>query len=515
MIAWIESFVLNYWTAFGLICVLLYFYIQNSLKYWQKRGVPLIESQSPLEIIFNIISGKKSLSEVYEDVYNRLEGHRFGGVYLMLTPILVLRDPEIIKCIMSKDFESFHERGMYVDEKKDPLAANVFTAGGTRWKKFRAKLSPGFTPKNMRLMFKIMLETTEDLVSHFDTQGHLADVKEIFARFSMDVIASVAFGIKINCLNEPENEFREWGKKVFAPTLLSGVRNLINCVAPKLASIIYIRFFTKEITEHFCNMVRETIDHRKKYNIKRNDFMQMLLQLKEKGYIEDPTSPEENAELLEEKISYNEIAAQAVIFFTAGFETSGSSLAFCIHEIAMNPDIQSRLHEEICTVLKRYNGEITYDALQELEYMDMVISESLRKYPPATNITRMCTEDYILPGTNSALEKGTSVIIPILGLHRDPQYFPEPEKFNPERFSQEAKKRIPSFVYMPFGEGPRSCIATRFAIMEMKLAVCVLLKNYEFQACSQTIHPLVFDPRAFALRSANDMWVRVIKRSGK
>lgn len=124
MIAWIESFVLNYWTAFGLICVLLYFYIQNSLKYWQKRGVPLIESQSPLEIIFNIISGKKSLSEVYEDVYNRLEGHRFGGVYLMLTPIFVLRDPEIIKCIMLKDFESFHERGMYVDEKKDPLTAN-------------------------------------------------------------------------------------------------------------------------------------------------------------------------------------------------------------------------------------------------------------------------------------------------------------------------------------------------------------------------------------------------------
>lgn len=93
-----------------------------------------------------------------------------------------------------------------------------------------------------------------------------------------------------------------------------------------------------------------------------------------------------------------------------------------------------------------------------LPYLDMVISETLRKYPPLAFLDRRASADYKVPGSNVVLKKGTPVYIPMLGLHMDPQYFPEPEKYNPERFNEENRAQIPSCVYFPFGEGPRTCI---------------------------------------------------------
>ncbi|PSN36238.1 Cytochrome P450 6k1 [Blattella germanica] len=404
----------------------------------------------------------------------------------MLTPTLVLRDPEVIKQVLLKDFEYFHQRVFYFKEDKDPLAANLFTVGGSRWKTMRTKLNPGFTPSKMRLMFSTMVNTTDQLVYHIESLGEIVEIKDIFKRFTMDVIASIAFGIETNCLKDSDNDFIRWGNKVFEATPLSGLRNFINFVLPKLASIIYIPFFSKEITDHFCGLVWSTIDYRNKHSIKRNDFMQMLMQLREKGYIDDDENPSATRNV--------DITAQAVIFFTAGFETTATSLSFCIHELAMNSSVQARLYDEVCCVLDKHDGNVT-------------------KYPPGAILTRKCCKDFVLPGSdNVVLEAGTPIIVPILGLHHDPRYFPDPDNFNPERFSEENKNSISPYVYLPFGGGPRNCIAARFAMMEMKVAIAVLLKKYEIQPCSTTVHPLTFDPRAFVLSSISGMFLQFSKR---
>lgn len=93
---------------------------------------------------------------------------------------------------------------------------------------------------------------------------------------------------------------------------------------------------------------------------------------------------------------------------------------------------------------------------------NVTVTETLRKYPPLTCLTRECTKDYPIPGTHVNLEKGTQVIIPAEALHHDPQYFPEPDRFDPERFSEEAKSGRHHYVYLPFGEGPRICIGEYF-----------------------------------------------------
>lgn len=93
-----------------------------------------------------------------------------------------------------------------------------------------------------------------------------------------------------------------------------------------------------------------------------------------------------------------------------------------------------------------------------------VFLETLRKYPAAAFLGRKCTKDYKVEGTEVALEKGCKVFIPVMGLHHDPEYFPEPDRFDPERFSEEHKRTIKQFTYLPFGEGPRNCIGGNWAV---------------------------------------------------
>lgn len=142
------------------------------------------------------------------------------------------------------------------------------------------------------------------------------------------------------------------------------------------------------------------------------------------------------------------------IFFV-GFETSSSMLTFTIYELASNPDIQIKLFEEIAAMNAQLSGKsIHYDALQKLKYLDQVISETLRKWPPLFQLDRICTKEYLFDNGHLKfkVEKGQSVLIPVYAIHHDPNYYPEPERFNPDRFNDENKNSIQG-TYMPFGIG--------------------------------------------------------------
>ncbi|XP_011704882.1 PREDICTED: probable cytochrome P450 6a13, partial [Wasmannia auropunctata] len=152
-----------------------------------------------------------------------------------------------------------------------------------------------------------------------------------------------------------------------------------------------------------------------------------------------------------------EAAAQSNAFFQAGFETSSTTMTFALYELAQHQDIQDKVHKEIDEILSKYN-DMTYDAINEMTYLHMVINETIRKYPAIPILNRICTKEINLPTTNIRVPKGTSITIPILGLHLDPSIYPDPDKFDPERFNtEEIAKRHP-YAYLPFGEGPHKCI---------------------------------------------------------
>lgn len=245
---------------------------------------------------------------------------------------------------------------------------------------------------------------------------------------------------------------------------------------PRLSKWLHIQFFDDEHVEFYRSLVLDTMKHRTVHGIVRPDMIQLLMESK-KGTLNvdgDKVTGDgfatvaestENRNLGNEKREWSDAdyTSQCFLFFLAGFETSSSLMCVAVHELAENRDIQIRLMAEIDEVRAQLNGKpLSYEILQRMQYLDMVVSEALRKWPPAIITDRVCTKPYQmvdqLNGHKVNFDKGDGIWIPILGLHRDPKYFPNPNVFDPERFSVENRNTIQPFTYMPFGVGPRNCI---------------------------------------------------------
>ncbi|XP_048465780.1 cytochrome P450 3A19 isoform X2 [Rhincodon typus] len=186
----------------------------------------------------------------------------------------------------------------------------------------------------------------------------------------------------------------------------------------------------------------------------------------------------------------SEILAQALTFILAGYETTSNTLSYTAHNLATHPDVQKKLQQEIDEAFPN-KAPPTYDGVMQLEYMEMVISETLRLFPPAPRIDRVCKKDVQLNGVT--IPKGTIVMVPAYVLHRDAEYWPEPEEFRPERFSKENRESWVPNTFLPFGMGPRNCIGMRFAQLTMKLALASFLQHLSIVPCKETPIPLEMD----------------------
>jgi cytochrome P450 family 6 len=253
---------------------------------------------------------------------------------------------------------------------------------------------------------------------------------------------SLAFGLDCNCLENPNTDFRRYGKTIFkVDTPASAIKFFFINSFQKLSRKLGLMLNQKDAADFFLNVFAETIRYREENkDFVRNDFVELLLQMKEKGVL-----------------SFGEIAAESFIFYVGGFHTSASLMNFILYELAMNQAVQEELRNEIIGKLRENGGKLSYELLNEMKYLDMVVSEGLRKYPPINVLTRKCTKEYTIPNSNLVVPKGTQVTIPIYSLQRDPQYFPEPEKFDPERFSDKNIHKIRPFTYLPFGKVSISC----------------------------------------------------------
>jgi cytochrome P450 family 6 len=291
---------------------------------------------------------------------------------------------------------------------------------------------------------------------------------------------------------------------IFTVSKLQTFKRLFAVTFPQLAKLLHLSLTRKEQSNFITNMVQDTIEYREKNNYTRNDFMQLLINLK--------NNKSQDFEGHDGKpLSLDEVASQALVFFVAGFETSSTLMTFALYELARHEDIQEKLRREINSVLEQHNGQMTYDFIQDMKYLSQVIDETLRMHPPATQTNRKCLEDYKIPGQDVIIEKGTTVIIPIMGIHYDKEYYPEPEKFDPERFTDENKRLRHNFAHIPFGEGPRNCIGMRFGLLQSKMGLVSLLKNYNFTVNKKTIEPLQYKPNHFVLAAQGDIWLNAEK----
>uniref|UniRef100_A0A182IXD4 Uncharacterized protein n=1 Tax=Anopheles atroparvus TaxID=41427 RepID=A0A182IXD4_ANOAO len=499
-------------TAFVFIVSIAYLYIRSRHNFWRDRGFPYARRKTHLlyghmENNFTTTHASYINQDLYRDFKER--GEAIGGMSFFIIPGLIVVDPELVKTILVKDFNVFHDRGVFNDAKADPLSAHLFALEGPEWRVLRQKLTPTFTSGRMKQMFGTIQQVAEEFLRYMNDNCHQEiEMKDVLARFTTDVIGTCAFGIECNTLRAPESEFRKYGNKVFEQDMLLMAKFVFASMFKDLAKRIGVKLTDEGVERFFMQVVRDTVQYREKNNVQRNDFMNLLLQIKNKGKLDDAVG---NVGKGEVGMTLNELAAQVFIFFLAGFETSSTTMNFCLYELAKNPDIQERLREEINSAIEANGGEVTYDLVMNIPYLDNVINETLRMYPPVESLTRVPLQDYTVPGTKLVIPKDTLVQIPVYALQHDEEFYPEPEQFIPDRFTpEEVKKRHP-YVFLPFGEGPRICIGLRFGVMQAKLGLITLLRNFRFLPSSRTPSKITFDPKSFILSPNTGNYLKVDK----
>lgn len=194
----------------------------------------------------------------------------------------------------------------------------------------------------------------------------------------------------------------------------------------------------------------------------RNDFIDLFLQFRKKGAMVGESIEKISTDGKSEQVSIELddwlLVSQVFLFFAAGFETSSSATSFTLHQLAYHPEEQKKVQDEVDRVLAKYDNKLCYDAIREMTYLECAFKEAMRIFPSLGFLQRKCSRKCTFPELDLTIDKDVAVIIPVQALHKDPQYFDEPEQFRPERFLSDNSSPTFKFLYLPFGIGPRSCI---------------------------------------------------------
>ncbi|CAF4612282.1 unnamed protein product, partial [Rotaria socialis] len=464
----------------------IYFYLTRNHKYWQKRGVP---GPQPWP---------------------------FFGTYLkqFFVPFLET-EIAMVQSIWQnlwnlRWFKTWHHRWRPRFDQTNHV--------GEEWKRVRSIVTPTFTSSKMKNLFHIMKNSSNDMLEKLEKaaaeENGEIDLKKLYGGYTMNVIAKCAFA------TEADSEFENNATQLFTFPFW---RKFLDYTVP-MWWLDFIKFtvlpqgamgFFRSIT---VGLINQRVSTNQQYREHYHDFLELLMNAKRLGSgeisksikdIDDASFRKEtddektlNQNALSDTTAYdgkkkldeNEILAQCVLFFSVGFETSSQLLAYCTYCLALNPDCQETLHNEIVETINSNHGEFNYNMVPKMIYLDAIISETLRLYNPVLRMERQASENYTLGSTGIIIEKGMIVGIPVWALHHDPQYYPEPDLFKPERFLAGNRERLVPYTYLPFGTGPRNCIGARFALLETKIALIKVVSKYRFVESKTTRIPLRFLP---------------------
>lgn len=443
--------------------IVLYYFGTRNFNYWKKRG---IKHDAPLPFVGNNLKQfmqRASMCMVATETYFKYPEERVVGFFRGTAPELVIRDPDIMKRILITDFNHFYARGFNPHKTViEPLLKNIFFADGDLWRLLRQRFTPAFSTGKLKGMFPIITERAEKLqiIAEEVSQRDFYDVRELMARYTTEFIGVCGFGINMDSLTDENSQFRWLGKRIFQRTPRDALNAALKLIFPDLCK--HINFLAPELETSMVHLVRSILEERNYKHAGKNDFIDLLLELRQKGKmigesIEKKKNADGTAEIVELEITDLLLTAQVFVFFGAGFETSSTASSYTLHQLAFNPDCQIKVQEEIDRVLAKHDNKLTYEAVNDMKYLEMAFYEGMRMYPSVGYLVRMCSSPtYTIPELDLTIDEGVKVYIPIQAMHRDERFFQDPDKFDPERF-RDGTSHMNDY-YLPFGEGPRACV---------------------------------------------------------
>nr|QUF59370.1 cytochrome p450 CYP3044B3 [Brachionus angularis] len=476
----------------GLLGFIIYIFLKwlNMRGYFEKCN---IKGPKPLPLVGNFFSIAKHGMPYYHkqliEKYGKTMGYYEGS-----TPIILTTDPKLLKLILIKDFSNFTNRFIFEPIQFDPFDKILLFLKDEEWKNIRSILTTVFSSGKLKSMSKLMIECSNRLNEHLvklEKNDEYLDAREIFGCLSLDIICSCCFGINIDSMNDPDNEVLKCIKMYYLGSLSKDPRMILIILFPSLTKFLIqknlLTLIPNEPTAYLKAFISKVIERRKQKLERRDDFIQIMVEHEEQVKKELITGQEQKQDLkyvhLKNTLTTEEIFSQAIMFLFGGYENTSIALNLISYNLATNPECQDLLCEEIDKLIEKY-GEVNYEMVHEINYMNMVIDETLRMYPPTIRFDRVAGSDYEYEGLK--IKKGQNVVVPLWALHHDKEIYPDPEKFIPERFNEENKKLRDNCTYLPFGAGPRNCIGMRFALLEIKFTLATILSKFKFVKCDKT-----------------------------
>jgi len=396
--------------------------------------------------------------------------------------IVFLNHPDYIREILVVQNDNFVKERT-VRRTKMLLGEGMITAEGAQHRMQRQVAQPAFHRQRIPEYARTMVEEAVRMRDSW-CDGEQRDIAIDMMRLTLNVVARTLFATD---LQDEVNELADAINRIMALynflVLLPAAEWLVHVRPPGLAAFVRAR---KRIDAVVYRMMEA---HRNRQSDKGSLLDLMLA-----------ASPERTAE------SEQSLRDQVITIFLAGYETVANALSWTWYLLSQNPECERRFHEEIDLELQGRNP--AYEDVPRLRYVEMVLAESMRLYPPAWAMGRQARNDFQLG--DYFLPAKTTVLISQFITHRDERFFPDPLRFDPERFTPEAKARRAKFTYFPFGAGFRQCIGESFAWMEGVLLLATLGQKWKLSLVEG--HPVEPEP-LITLRPKYGMKMRIAERA--
>jgi cytochrome P450 len=384
----------------------------------------------------------------------------YGDVYRVPgkpAALYVLRHPEHLYEVLVERAADFDKGHTAFDRLSEVLGSGLLTSDGDRWRRHRRMMQPAFQRARLIAYTRAMATESEALESRLK-DGQLLDMGDTMMALTLAVVSRTLFSHDVS----DDSGSVSHAMSTFQDSLARP--DILPRWVPDPARIRRQRAI-ESLDDIILRLIRERRDEREaRPDVERDDLLERLMMAEdEEG---------DGARLTE-----TEIRDELVTLFLAGHETTAQSLTWTFYLLSQHPAIERRLQAELDQVLAGRTP--SYDDLEQLPYTDQVVSEALRLYPPVYLIARRALTDTRIGGFD--VPRGSELALWVYMTHRDPRWYDVPRAFRPERFTPEARARLPRGAYLPFGLGPRTCIGKVFALIEARIILATLAQRFRFE----------------------------------
>ncbi|XP_046680604.1 cytochrome P450 3A2-like [Homalodisca vitripennis] len=491
-----------------VLAAFLYRWFTSKHDFFLKQGIngpPPSLPTGTWKSAWKLLSGEEDLERIKR--YGKVHG-TFDGA----TPNLVVADPDLIKIVLHDEAAKFRSRRAF-KVKNLILHKSLLAIEGSEPKSIKQVTNAAVSPENIKKLMPRINRTVDSLTQQVTKESKLdtkVNVSKCVVEYLSDALAFTLFGLDLNTDEKLKKQFTTTVSCAFAvsnPQSAFAVSSFLFDSLGSLDDFVLRKDCLSFLTSLCYSVLKERRSQEVTTEGKAVDFLDLLLAAAEEEKKEAAKDKGVDAEKVDILLTDVEIVSQCVSVVLTVVQASKSSLALALYTLGALPAVQDRLRSEVDVLLQKYSAS-TYELVQECEYLDMFLGEILRLYPIEYRLERECVEGVKVG--EAQLEPGVVVSVPIYAIHRHPDFYPDPETFEPERFSPENAAKRDHNIYLPFGQAGTnsSNIGIRLSVLFTKLALAVLVSAFNMSAVEDAKVPAPYQRGFTAIPKPEELWVK-------